>query len=50
MNAATRRDLLAGAAVGAGALLGATAGRAAEQVPEPSRALASAAPIPSRET
>ena len=38
MNAATRRDLLAGAAVGASALLGATAVRAAEQVPEPSRA------------
>jgi oxalate decarboxylase len=32
MNAATRRDLLAGAAVGASAV------RAAEQVPEPSRA------------
>src|SRR5271169_831313 len=38
MNAATRRDLLAGAAVGASALLGATAARAADQVPEPSRA------------
>jgi oxalate decarboxylase len=38
MNAATRRDLLAGAAVGAGAFLGATAANAAEQVPEPSRA------------
>ena len=38
MNVATRRDLLAGAAVGAGALLGATAVSAAEQVPEPSRA------------
>src|SRR6202789_4571809 len=38
MNAATRRDLLAGAAVGASALLGATAASAAEQVPEPSRA------------
>jgi oxalate decarboxylase len=38
MNAATRRDLLAGAAVGAGALLGATAASAAEPVPEPSRA------------
>ena len=38
MNAATRRDLLAGAAVGASALLGATAVRAADQVPEPSRA------------
>src|SRR6202035_4653902 len=38
MNAATRRDLLAGAAVGASALLGATTVSAAEQVPEPSRA------------
>src|SRR6202142_4647445 len=38
MNAATRRDLLAGAAVGATALLGATPVRAADQVPEPSRA------------
>ena len=38
MNAATRRDLFAGAAVGASALLGATAVRAADQVPEPSRA------------
>lgn len=38
MNAPTRRDLLAGAAVGAGALLGATAANAAEQIPEPSRA------------
>src|ERR1700733_5765833 len=38
MNAATRRDLLAGAAVGASALLGATTTRAADQVPEPSRA------------
>src|SRR6202167_799701 len=38
MNGATRRDLLAGAAVGATALLGATAVRAADQVPEPSRA------------
>jgi oxalate decarboxylase len=37
MNAATRRDLLAGAAVGAGVLLGATAANAAEQIPEPSR-------------
>ena len=38
MNAATRRDLLAGAAVGASALLGAAAASAADQVPEPSRA------------
>src|ERR1700729_2049741 len=38
MNAATRRDLLAGAAVGASALLGATAVRAADHIPEPSRA------------
>src|SRR6202789_3414942 len=38
MNAATRRDLLAGAAVGASALLGATAASAADQVPQPSRA------------
>jgi oxalate decarboxylase len=38
MNAATRRDLLAGAAVGASALLRATAVSAADQVPEPSRA------------
>src|SRR3984957_14689312 len=37
MNAATRRDLLARAALGAGALLGATAANAADQVPEPSR-------------
>src|SRR5580692_4623165 len=37
MTGSTRRDLLAGAAVGAGALLGATAVSAAEQVPEPSR-------------
>src|ERR1700690_12999 len=37
MNAATRRDLLARAALGAGALLGATAANAADQVPEPRR-------------
>src|SRR5271169_1612174 len=38
MNGATRRDLLAGAAVGAGAVITASAARAAESPPEPSRA------------